>query len=655
MFRFGKRKEPPSTELPDLLQKISGLEMEIERLEALEQSWAESGGSEGDATSSLTKNLRRALAQEDLAKKRPELDRLRLRALTLEMQAEQRANPRQTKLALSGGIAPRTNPVSEPKLLSAPQPVSPPALPPAEEPPQLIALEGPNVIDDSVSASAAPAPLAEIGEPIPALDHWLFAGLEAEQLTPLLNASREVSFHPGQVLFREGDPPDGVYIVQTGSVQIAARDKRGRLVVTAASAGTVIGDLGVIDGQPRAAVATATETGAAYFLPAGELLAVLNDSPSVSTRLLTILVHKVRQTNASIMSASGAPVAATGQAGAPPRERSSERLKNQARDETRKYLEAALPLVQSLETEYRRWIDLTTAGSSLLQRSRDSEGRLTSVYLWRVAPDTKTFSLLKPPKTARDFHDAMVLCLAARESAARLFRDATSRPTNQSVPGIKEANRRMAAAEEHWARAQAARKVLEADGAGSPTWQIPVGSSPSSPRKETPLIRPIRGVLPRAGEQADILRALGQSLDDLGADAGIEIKGHESFVSVSWLSEGPWGAQRSYQEQGLESLRTRARALRKGSTDGTPSGALAEIFRTIGQELDDEGIEVTGIFQEEGGFRVSGIRSGIYQTSLWYLSDIHELSEQRRATRANPRADQADGAAPLVVSGPTRR
>jgi hypothetical protein len=145
------------------------------------------------------------------------------------------------------------------------------------------------------------------------------------------------------------------------------------------------------------------------------------------------------------------------------------------------------------------------------------------------------------------------------------------------------------------------------------------------------------------GEQADVLRALGRSLDQQGA-TGVEIKCEASFLAVFWLVRGTRTSQRAYQEHDLESLRLLARRLRQGTAPGNPGGRLADLLRTIGQELDEAQIEASAIVQEDDGFRVSGTRSRRYVTHLYYTYELLELNDQRRTVRGTtdgepPQAD----------------
>ena len=143
--------------------------------------------------------------------------------------------------------------------------------------------------------------------------------------------------------------------------------------------------------------------------------------------------------------------------------------------------------------------------------------------------------------------------------------------------------------------------------------------------------------MPATGEQADVLRALGRFLDEQGASE-IEIVNREAFLAVSWKQRTPGEGQRAYQEHELEALREQAREMRKGST-GNPLGALAEMLRTLGQDLDQKQVEVTTITQEAEGFRVSGTASGRYFRELYPTGSLLMNSKRRRVGRGQrPRA-----------------
>lgn len=70
---------------------------------------------------------------------------------------------------------------------------------------------------------------------------------------------------PGQVLFREGDPPDSAYLIESGGIEVRARQRGKDVVLSLLGPGDLVGEMAVIDDSPR--TATATAIGEAVLFP----------------------------------------------------------------------------------------------------------------------------------------------------------------------------------------------------------------------------------------------------------------------------------------------------------------------------------------------------------------------------------------------------
>lgn len=96
----------------------------------------------------------------------------------------------------------------------------------------------------------------------------LFATLdEREELADLLALARPFQAAAGSVLFSQGEPADGMYVLTEGEVEIRARvpgDTRRTLVRL--GAGAMVGEMGLIDRGPRSADAQAHTRVAGWFL-----------------------------------------------------------------------------------------------------------------------------------------------------------------------------------------------------------------------------------------------------------------------------------------------------------------------------------------------------------------------------------------------------
>jgi CRP-like cAMP-binding protein len=87
----------------------------------------------------------------------------------------------------------------------------------------------------------------------------LFTELPEEELAKIARLLKEHRVSENDVIFSQGDPGDGLYIVLQGRVRIATTDNFGRERVLAFyGPGEFFGDMAVLTGAPRSASATAS-------------------------------------------------------------------------------------------------------------------------------------------------------------------------------------------------------------------------------------------------------------------------------------------------------------------------------------------------------------------------------------------------------------
>ena len=96
----------------------------------------------------------------------------------------------------------------------------------------------------------------------------LFAPLPLTAIDRLAEAARPVTFQPGQVIMRQGEPGDRYVAITSGTVAI---DIDGRFVTTCTT-GEGIGEIALLREVPRTATATATTAVTGYALGAEDFL-----------------------------------------------------------------------------------------------------------------------------------------------------------------------------------------------------------------------------------------------------------------------------------------------------------------------------------------------------------------------------------------------
>lgn len=82
----------------------------------------------------------------------------------------------------------------------------------------------------------------------------LFEGLSAEEVREVVRPAEKLHLQAGELLFEQGQEAYAMYLIQSGEVHVRAASELGEDVVLAMlGAGTIVGELALIDGGPRSA------------------------------------------------------------------------------------------------------------------------------------------------------------------------------------------------------------------------------------------------------------------------------------------------------------------------------------------------------------------------------------------------------------------
>lgn len=124
----------------------------------------------------------------------------------------------------------------------------------------------------------------------------LFADAEPGRLAPLAGRAFLRRFAPGQVVFTEGEPSDHLYVIRAGRVRILVRSVHGdEMTLSVLGPGDTMGELSVIDGQPRSASAEALSDTELVTLPAADVASALRSDPALLFAAAAELAAMVRR------------------------------------------------------------------------------------------------------------------------------------------------------------------------------------------------------------------------------------------------------------------------------------------------------------------------------------------------------------------------
>jgi CRP/FNR family cyclic AMP-dependent transcriptional regulator len=124
----------------------------------------------------------------------------------------------------------------------------------------------------------------------------LFMDLSEEELRAL--AHRTVSHHvpAGELIFSEGDPCQGFYVVESGEVRIFKTAASGReQVLTIERPGDTVAELPVFDGGAYPASALAITDTVLLFVSKRDFRTLILDHPEVGLKVLKIVGGRLRR------------------------------------------------------------------------------------------------------------------------------------------------------------------------------------------------------------------------------------------------------------------------------------------------------------------------------------------------------------------------
>jgi signal transduction histidine kinase len=139
---------------------------------------------------------------------------------------------------------------------------------------------------------AAPSPAAKSAD----------SGLSAPFLNQLATAGRELlsklmteqHYLPGQVIFKEGDLGDAMYIIWSGRAAVIKGDFQSPTILGYRGAGDIVGEMALLENQPRSASIVALEELRALRVIRKDLEAMLNSNPSLGLSILSTLSARLR-------------------------------------------------------------------------------------------------------------------------------------------------------------------------------------------------------------------------------------------------------------------------------------------------------------------------------------------------------------------------
>jgi CRP/FNR family transcriptional regulator, cyclic AMP receptor protein len=122
----------------------------------------------------------------------------------------------------------------------------------------------------------------------------VFAGLREPVLGSIGEQARRLDLAPGQVLFEEGEPAKEMVVVLAGTLEVVKRADSGvESRIAHLGPGDVVGEMALVDIQPRSAAVRSVGQAAVVVLSAADLAGVYREDKQSYTLLVMNIAREI--------------------------------------------------------------------------------------------------------------------------------------------------------------------------------------------------------------------------------------------------------------------------------------------------------------------------------------------------------------------------
>ena len=136
--------------------------------------------------------------------------------------------------------------------------------------------------------------------------HPFLAGMDARHLQIVLHGAKEQQFQEGDIIFREGDPANTLYLIEDGQVQLDTTSAgSGTTTIQTLGAGDVLGWSWLFPPFAWHFRAQATQPTRAICCDGGHLLVQAEENPTfgydVMRRISQLVIHRLQATRKKLI------------------------------------------------------------------------------------------------------------------------------------------------------------------------------------------------------------------------------------------------------------------------------------------------------------------------------------------------------------------
>jgi putative ABC transport system ATP-binding protein len=122
----------------------------------------------------------------------------------------------------------------------------------------------------------------------------IFAGIDTPRLRLLAFTSMRTRFEAGETLFRQGEDSDAAYVIISGSADVLIDTGHGPVVISQVGENVIVGEMGIVTGEPRSATIMTTTELTALRLRKEVFLALMAEFPQMALSVTRLMVQRLQ-------------------------------------------------------------------------------------------------------------------------------------------------------------------------------------------------------------------------------------------------------------------------------------------------------------------------------------------------------------------------
>lgn len=120
----------------------------------------------------------------------------------------------------------------------------------------------------------------------------LFSQIPGEDLSQIGQIADEVEYEQGTLIIDEGELGDSMFLVISGQVRVHQGDKE----IAVLGARQVVGEMAVLDSEPRSASVTALDDVILLRILQEDFSDILTEKPEIALNIIKVLSRRLRST-----------------------------------------------------------------------------------------------------------------------------------------------------------------------------------------------------------------------------------------------------------------------------------------------------------------------------------------------------------------------